>query len=516
MQGEYLLGIDIGTYESKGVITTPTGRVVASASVGHQVSFPRQGWAEHDAEAVWWHDFVTLCRRMLDGSAIKGDQIAGIGASTIAPCVLPLDRAGRPLRPAILYGIDTRAAGQVTRLEELVGKERIMALNPNPMSAQDLGPRVLWLQENEPHVWQDTDSILTGNGYLVYRLTGEKTIDIYTATASTPLFDIHTIAWSGDTARSLMPLDLLPRLAWSCEVVGQVTESAARETGLAAGTPVVAGTADAGAEALSTGLSQVGDLMVMYGSSTFFILKTDRLLFSDQLWAANYLQRGVYVSAAGMATGGSLTRWFRDNLAPDERRSEAEGGPNAYASLAEMAACAPLGANGLVVLPYFAGERTPIFDPKARGLVAGLTLSHTRPELYRAVLEAVGYGIRHNLEALASLGCPPRRCLAVGGGTRNPLWLQITSDIAGIEQYVPVQSHGACYGDAFLAAVGIGLFDHIAQVAEWVEYGQIIHPDSNAHRCYQPYYEIYRQLYLDTADTVHRLALLQAEDSGAE
>ena len=510
MKQKYLLGIDIGTYESKGVITTPAGEVVASAAQGHQVSFPRPGWAEHDAEEVWWHDFVALCRRMLDGSGIDAREVAAIGVSTIAPCVLPLDGRGQPLRPAILYGIDTRAANQVARVEDLLGKEQLAAHSPNPPSAQDLGPRVVWLQEHEPDVWARTESILSGNGYLVYRLTGAKTIDVYSATASVPMFDISNISWSDEMTRPLMPPELLPRLAWSCEVVGEVSDGAARETGLAAGTPVVAGTADAGAEALSTGLAEVGDLMIMYGSSVFFILKTDRLLFSDQLWAANYLQQGVYVAAAGMATGGSLTRWFRDNLAPDEIRVEAGGGPNAYAVLVDLAASAPLGSNGLVVLPYFAGERTPIFDPEARGVIAGLNLSHDRADLYRALLEGVGYGIRHNIEALRDLGCPPKRCLAVGGGTHNPLWLQITSDISGIEQYVPDQHHGACYGDAFLAGIGIGLFDDIAQVSDWIKYRRVIVPDLEAHRQYQAYYDIYRQLYLDTVETVHRLARLQA------
>ena len=159
-----------------------------------------------------------------------------------------------------------------------------------------------------------------------------------------------------------------------------------------------------------------------------------------------------------------------------------------------------------MVLPYFSGERTPIYDPEARGVFAGLTLSHTRADLYRALLEAVGYGIRHNIEALEALGCAPQRCLAVGGGTRNPFWLQLTSDITGVEQVVPDQHYGACYGDAFLAAVGVGLYADISQVSGWVNYRHVIRPNPEAHQQYQPYYEVYRQLYLDTAETIHRLA----------
>lgn len=516
MGGPYLLGIDIGTYESKGVITTPGGEVVASAAEGHTISLPRPGWAEHDAEKVWWHDFVTLCRRLLHASGVDAQSIAGVGVSAIAPCLLPLDRRGRPLRRAILYGIDTRAADEVAEVERLLGSDKIFAHSGHTLSAQDLGPRVLWLRKHEPEVWAQTETILTGSSYLVYRLTGERVIDIYTALTSAPMFDIRKATWSEEMAAPIVSLEKLPRLAWSCDVVGQVTAAAARETGLAAGTPVVAGTADAGAEALSAGLSQVGDLMIMYGSSTFFILKTDRQVFARHLWGTQYLQAGVYVVAGGMATGGSLTRWFRDLFAPEEMKTESAGGPNAYAALAELAAGAPLGANGLVMLPYFAGERSPIYDPHARGLIAGLTLAHTRADLYRALLEAVGYGIRHNVEALGDLGSSPRRCLAVGGGTRNLFWLQVTSDIAGIEQYIPDQHYGACYGDAFLAGVGAGFFDDIAQVAEWISYRQIVRPDVEAHRRYQPFYEIYRQLYLDTAETTHRLVRQVAEQDAGE
>ena len=231
-----------------------------------------------------------------------------------------------------------------------------------------------------------------------------------------------------------------------------------RLTGLAAGTPVITGTADAAAEAISAGLANPGDLMVMYGSSIFFILKTDRLYNSPHFWGTRFLEPDTYAVAGGMSTAGSLTRWFRDNFAAGEVAAESAGGENAYAALAELAAASPPGARGLVALPYFAGERTPIFDPDAKGLLVGLTLSHTRGDVYRALLESVGYGIRHNLDAMRAEGMAPARILAVGGGTLNRAWMQMVSDIAGIEQHIPAQQIGAAYGDAFLAGVGIGMF----------------------------------------------------------
>jgi xylulokinase len=209
-----------------------------------------------------------------------------------------------------------------------------------------------------------------------------------------------------------------------------------------------------------------------------------------------------------MSTSGSLTRWFRDNLAPLELADEQDGGKNAYGALAKLAGESPIGSNGLVVLPYFSGERTPINDPRARGLVIGLTLSNTRADLYRAFLEGIGYGTRHNIDIMREAGVPPKRILAVGGGTKNPLWMQIVSDIAGIEQYVPDQRFGASYGDAFMAGIGIGLFKDTTQAAEWVNHSTVVRPDPAAREKYEPYYKIYRELYPDTAEAMHRLSEL--------
>ncbi|MHB9031981.1 MAG: FGGY-family carbohydrate kinase [Anaerolineae bacterium] len=503
-----LLGIDIGTYESKGALVSTNGQVLASAAVGHALSLPQPGWVEHDAEQVWWHDFVTLCRQLLAESGVPSNQVLAVGTSTIGPCVLPIDAPGNPLRPAILYGIDTRAQQEVADLENLLGREEVFRSSGQHLSSQSAGPKILWLRRHEPDVWSRTASILTGSGYLAFKLTGERIIDVYTATAYAPLLDIRSARWSERMAEPILPLAMLPRLAWSGEVIGQVQPGAAEVTGLAAGTPVVAGTADAASEALSAGMCEAGDLMVMYGSSIFFIQQTSRLVSTESLWAADFLEPNSYAVAGGMSTAGALTRWFRDNLAPHEVEAERAGGMNAYSALAELAASSPPGARGLVLLPYFSGERTPLNDPLARGVLAGLTLSHTRADIYRALLEAVAYGIRHNIDTMRAQDVPPKRILAVGGGTRNPLWLQIVSDVAGIEQLVPEKQYGACYGDAFLAGVGLGIFPSTASITKWVSYKDTILPNPANHALYQDYYTVYRELYEGSADAVHRLAHL--------
>lgn len=509
MSKDLLLGVDIGTYESKGVLTTKEGKVIASMAVGHELSIPKAGYAEHDADAVWWQDFVKICHGLIQQSESNPVDIAGIGISAIAPCVLPLDQYGVPLRPAILYGIDTRAKKEILELEQILGRQNIFETSGLHLSSQAAGPKIAWIRANEPDIWKKTSLILTGSSYLVYKLTGQPVIDLYTATAYAPMLDINKREWSRENSLPVLPIHKLPQLAWTVEIAGRVKKQAAIETGLAEGTPVIAGTADAAAEAISAGLSEFGDLMIMYGSSIFFIQKTANLVRTERMWSAVFMEDSTYALAAGMSTAGSLTRWFRDQFAQDSLELEQTTGRNAYAILAEQAEASPPGARGLVVLPYFSGERTPIHDPDACGLMIGLNLTHKRQDVYRAILEGVGYGIRHNIEVMREEGVRPTRFLAIGGGTKNHPWLKMISDIVDIEQWVPEQQFGACYGDAFLAGVGVGLFPNTSSIHEWVKPGKLILPNLENHARYDPYYQIYREVYEQTASSMHKLVRLR-------
>lgn len=505
MTNGYLLGVDIGTYSSKGVLVTSGGEVVASHTVPHGLDMPRPGFFEHDADRVWWADFVTIVQNLLQKSGVDPRQVRGVGASAIGSCVLPIAAAGRPLRPGILYGIDTRATAENEYLERELGRlDRFKA--GLHLDSQASGPKVLWLRNHEPEVYRQTRWFLTSQAYLVYRLTGAATIDIYTAGGYTPLYDAVGREWVAEAANLIAPLDRLPPAYWSHEVVGQVTADAAAETGLAEGTPVVAGTTDAAAEALSAGVAGVGDMMLMFGSSIFFIMKTAELARTRRFWSSNFLEEGSYAFLGGMSTGGSLTTWFRDQFARLELEQEKQGGDKTYAVLAKLAAASPPGARGLVALPYFEGERTPLHDPRARGVWFGLSLKHTSGDIYRAILEGVAFGIRHNFEEMAAEGVRPRRILAVGGGTQNPLWLQIVADVCQVELAVPEQQIGASYGDAFLAGRGIGLFNHLSDIEQWVKTGQTVRPQPGSGPLYEVNYQIFRELYASTSSLMHRLA----------
>jgi len=511
MPGDLLLGVDIGTYSSKGVLCTPAGEVVASATVEHGLSLPRPGWAEHDADAVWWDDLVQICRSLLrDGR--RGADVGGVGVSAIGPCMLPVDAAGRPLRPAVLYGIDSRAADEIALLNAQLGEQAIFELGGSALTSQAVGPKILWLRRHEPEIYARTHKILSSNSYLVYRLTGEYVIDRHTATYYNPLVDIHSVEWSERFLEPIASPAKLPRLLWPTQIAGGVTTRAAAETGLAAGTPVTAGTIDAAAEALSVGVVAPGDMMIMYGTTMFFVLVTDRPVPDPRMWATASCLPGRYAIEGGMATSGALTRWFRDNFAPLEEQAATRGGTNAYARLAELAADVPAGAHGLICLPYFAGERTPVNDPLARGVFAGLTLSHTRAHLYRALLEGTAFGVRHNLEAMREMGATPRRLVAVGGGAKNRLWLQIVSDASGLTQVVPERTIGASYGDAFLAGLATGIVPDLALLdRDWVRITATLGPQPAARAVYDQYYPVYRSLYEHAKPDLHTLARLGQE-----
>ncbi|MEL7116615.1 MAG: FGGY-family carbohydrate kinase, partial [Pseudomonadota bacterium] len=269
------------------------------------------------------------------------------------------------------------------------------------------------------------------------------------------------------------------------------TEAAAAETGLAPGTPVLAGTIDAAAEAVSVGVRDAGDMMMMYGSTIFIIQVADRAVRDPRLWYAPWLAPGTHASMAGLATSGTLTHWFRDHFARELMRDAA------FPTLAAEAETAPPGAKGLLFLPYFSGERTPIHDPNAKGAFFGLNLLHNRGDLFRAVLEGIANGTAHVVETFREVEAAPQRILAVGGGTKNALWLQATSDIAQVPQIVCEKTIGASYGDAFLAACAIGLAQP-DDIARWNPPVQTVTPV--AHDVYAKQYALFKRLYEQTKD----------------
>ena len=490
---EYVLGIDMGTASTKGVLARPDGTIIATASRAHTMSLPRPGWAEMDAERDWWGDLVQVCRELV-ASAADG-QIKGVCVSGLGPCLLVCDEHLKPLRPGILYGVDMRATREIEELTKRYGPDAIVERCGNALSTQAVGPKLLWLRNNEPEVWGRTKRWYSAHSFAVARLTGEYVLDHHTASQCDPLYDLAGGEWDHTWAEDVAPGLELPRLAWSGEVVGTIHAEAAAATGLPAGTPVCAGSVDAWAEGYSAGVRDPGDLMLMYGSTMFFVQVLKTRSTHAGLWTTAGIEQGSFTFAAGMATSGSLTSWLQELT-----------GDVSFDQLVHEAGHTPPGADGLLLLPYFAGERTPVFDPQARGVIAGLTLRHRRGHLFRAVYEGIAFGIRQILEVLDEATEPAARIVAIGGGTQGGLWTQIVSDVTGREQLLPVQTIGASYGDALLAAIGAGL---AAPDTDWSQVASRVEPNPKPRELYDELYAAYCELYPATREQVHRLAAIQ-------
>lgn len=500
MRGPLVMGIDIGTSGSKGVLVRAgDGEVARTAVREHRTDTPRPGWAEHDAEAVWWGDFRALAAELL-GAGPPPEGLAGVCVSGIGPCLLPTDADGTPLRPAILYGVDTRAGEQIAAQTARYGADRVLARCGSPLTSQAVGPKLAWLAEREPETYARTRRWFMASSWIAHRLTGAYVLDHHSASQCTPLYDLRERRWIEDWREEIAPGLEWPELVWPAEVVGEVTGPASAATGIPAGTPVTAGTVDAWAESTGVGATGTGDLMLMYGTTMFLSNVVAEPVPDARLWSTAGAFEGSYCLAGGMATSGAVTGWLRDLTGAD------------YATLTEEAAALPPGAEGLLMLPYFAGERTPLFDPDARGVIAGLTLRHGRAHLYRAALEGTAFGVRHNLAAMAEAGGDLRRLVAVGGGARE-LWTRIVSDVTGRAQEVPRHTIGAAYGDAFLAAVGTGHAGR-ADIAHWNPVASTVSPDPSVTARYDESYAQYLALYPATREVTHALAARQHADAG--
>lgn len=501
---DLLLGIDVGTGSAKACLTDRAGEVLATDSIEHTTSTPRPGWFEHDPDALWWAQVTALCRRILDAGHSKHD-IGALAVSAIGPCVVPLGVDGHPLRPGILYGVDTRATDQIRDLNETIGDDTLVDHAGMALSSQATVPKMLWIRDNEPDVWDSTATMTTASSYIVYRLVGSHSIDPHQAAHFLPFYDAERRAWTDRFADRIPGFDLLPEVREPIHVAGTLTRSAAADTGLVEGTPVAVGTVDAAAEAIGVGVRRPGDLMVMYGSTMFFILVAAHRTEVPGAWLVGGLEDSQFNVAAGLSTAGSLTEWVRKVTKP------ATGRADGYAELFEAAASVPPGSGGLLMLPYFEGERTPISDPEATGVLVGIGLEHGPPHIMRATLESVAFAARHNIETMESAGATVERLVAVGGGTSTDLWLSIVSDVTGKPQHVPNQRIGASYGNAFIAGVATGAL-RTDDIESWTAGGRTIEP--RGHDVYDDFFGHYQDLYRSTARIQHALKGHRSTDGG--
>ena len=495
------LGIDIGTRESKGVLIDERGKMAAMEVVGHGVDNPQAGWFSQDAEAVWWGDFCRLCRMLTAKAGIAASEIGCVGLSALGCDCVPVDSEGKALYDAILYGIDSRSHKEIEWALDRYGTNAEKVFGHEPCSS-DVAPKIMWLKNNHRDIWERAHKFLTASSYLCAKLTGRYVLDPYLAEDFLPLYDLENGCVNPEGCRDFCRPDQLAELLPATAVAGVVTATAAEATGLAVGTPVITGTGDSGAEAISSGVCCPGDMMIQLGSTGYMIYLSDHKIEEPRLWPGTFILPGTFGICAGTNMAGALTQWMRDQWYRD-----AEGGSEPTFHRMELEASqVPAGSEGLICLPYFAGERTPINDSKARGVFFGLETGHTRGHMVRAGIEGICYTIKANVELMKQHQLPVRRIFAVGGGTKNDLWLQCLADILEEEISVPAISVGAAYGDALMAALAGGAFPGWKELSEKIQIQKTYRPNPVNFALYRRQGRIFNKLYETTKEYMHELA----------
>ena len=495
MSKKNILAHDVGTGGDKAVITDLTGQVLATAFSEYGVNYPQPGWAEQEIEVIW-SAIAQTTRRVMDRARVPPDEIAGVALSAQMFNCLPVSESGAPLCPMISW-LDQRAVRQADHILEHPGASFFFEHTANVPSAKDVIPKILWLREQRPDIWARTYKLLDCKEYLLQRLTGNNAIDFHGASVFF-LFDPKKKAWSLPVSDALnIPIEMLPEAYPCTEVIGEVTQSAARQTGLAAGTPVVicagdVATAQIGSGALSPGIA---DLSI--GTATWVGVTSDTIVNHPDkpLWFLSHVDDDYWILAGEMETGGGALRWFRDTLLSEQSAGAKDGMPSSYALINQMAASVPPGADNLLFLPWLSGERNPVPDHYARGGFIGLGLGHTRAHMARAVLEGVAFHIRWIVETIQALEVPLKTLNAIGGGATSDIWLQIIADITGLEiRVVKWAQEAGAVGAALTCAIGLGLYPDVASLESVIQFSHTVQP---IHDQRQARYESLFRIYID-------------------
>lgn len=483
---KYVLGIDIGTTSVKTILISSGGTIVDETTQDHDLISAHPGWAEEDAD-IWWQDVISTVRKMVERHPKLLDDIKGIGVSGMVPAIVMLDEKGEPVRNTIQQN-DARAVEQIRRVKEGLDQRELFDRTGGYTNQQHVIPRLLWVKEQEPSAYQKTRWVMGSYDYIVYKLTGTPSVEWNWAVES-GMFDIRRKTW----IREYMELfdispSIFPEVHASDEVVGQVSKAAADVTGLPQGIPVIAGAADHVASTLAAGIIHTNDLLIKFGGAGDILYCVDEIQPCDRLFFDYHIVPGKYLLNGCMAASGSLVKWYLKNIL-----GEYDG--NVLKRLDQEAEKVPAASEGLIILPYFVGEKTPVFDPEARGVMFGLTLSHQRQHIFRAVLESVIYGFRHHVDVLEESGYKAEHIYATNGGAKSSFWCQIAADVLNSTVTSYPTHPGSALGVAFLAGMKTGVFLEWEQIRKFLGGGKVYHPNPENVEIYHKSYEIYRGLY---------------------
>lgn len=493
---EYFLGIDVGTTGCKVVLVDEEGKLVGRDVEEYPLYTPRPNWAEQDP-LFWWQGTQKAIEKVLASSGIDPKEVAGVGLTGQMHGSVFLDKDGKVLRPAILW-CDQRTALECQQITEIVGFERIMRINCNPVLAGFTAPKIQWVKNNEPEVYRNIDKVLLPKDYIRFCLTGNFATDVSDA-SGTSLFDVPQRRWSEELIDALeYKMSWFPASFESPEVTGYLKPEIVRQFGFRDKVAVVAGGGDNAAGAIGTGIVTEGLVSASLGTSgvVFAFSAEVKIDMKGRVHTFCHAVPGKWhVMGVMLSAGGSL-RWFRDVLGLEEKNLSSFLGVDAYELLSQEAEKALPGAEGLIFLPYLTGERTPHADPYARGVFFGVTLKHRKNELVRAVMEGVTFGMRDSFEIIAEMGIPVREVRAIGGGARSALWRKIQAAVYKVPLSLLLVDEGPAFGAALLAGVGNRAFRSVEEACQKaVKVVERIDPDPEWVKLYENIYGVYRDLY---------------------
>ena len=501
MSDLYLLGCDIGTSGTKSVLFTLSGKPVASSTYEYPLYQPQNGYAEQDprdfAEAA-----VSSIRDVIAKSGVSPDSVVSVGLSGQMHGLVLLDEKGEPLRRAIIW-CDQRTGEECEEITRIVGRDRLIAVTANPAITGFTASKIRWVQKHEPEIYEKVRKILLPKDYVRYALTGEFATD-YSDASGMQLMDVPNRTWSKEVCDALgVDLSLLAPLYESSEIAGRISPEAAAKTGLLPGTPVAGSAGDQAAAAVGSGIVRPGVISATIGTSGVVFAYADKPSI-DPLGRVHTLCHAVKGAwhVMGVTQGAGLSlQWFRNRFCGEEMRVASSLGVDPYEITNREAALSPIGADGLLFLPYFMGERTPHLDPDARGVFFGLTASHEKRDLLRAVMEGVGHSLTDCYDVIRELGFDAREVRAAGGGGRSPFWRQMLSDMFASPVYTTNSSEAGALGAALLGGVAAGIYKDVPEACDVTVFTENpCSPDPVATAYYQKAHALYQKLYRSLKD----------------
>ena len=489
-----LLGIDIGTSACKIAVFEKNGNVVASGSGEYPVYYPHPGWAEQNPDE-WWDAVCKTIKKVFKDGEIDPQQIAGVGIDGQSWSAIAIDQQGKVLTNTPIW-MDMRAKDICERVNRKLEAYNIFDLCGNILQPSYTTAKILWYREQMPEIYEKIDKILQSNSFIAYRLTGVVSQDL-SQTYGLHCVDMRNGTWNEEMCELLeIPRTFLPDIYACHDVIGTVTERAAAETGLLIGTPVVAGGLDAACGTLGAGVVHVGETQEQGGQAGGMSICIDKYAADPNLILSYHVVPDKWLLQGGTTGGGGVMRWMEKEFADYERSVAEKCGKSSLDQLNDLAREVPAGSEGLVFLPYMAGERSPIWDPDAKGIFYGLDFSKTKGHMVRAAMEGVAYSLKHNLDVAENAGAQVKEMLSVGGSANSELWMQIKCDLTGKPMAVPYSDTATTLGAAILAGVGVGVYESFEDaIDETVKITKTYEPNMEMHKKYQENYKTYLAVY---------------------